>query len=260
MLLSLAGRTALVTGGSRGLGFATARRFREAGADVAIVARRTDVLDAAVRELKLAPGGEIIGVRCDVSAAHDIAAAYQTVMSRLGRIDILMNNAGASKTMPFLEIADEDWAADFDLKLFAAIRWTRLVWPQMKQRRWGRVLNVLNTGAKAPPPASAPTTVTRAAGLALTKVMAGEGAAHNILVNALMVGYIVSDQIVAAHLCAADPRPIADRIAALGEEIPLRRMGEADEFARVATFFASDAASYVTGSALNVDGGDCPIP
>ena len=100
-------------------------------------------------------------------------------------------------------ITDEIWREDFDQKLFAAIRLTRLVWPQMKERRWGRIINVLNIGAKAPRPGSAPTSVTRAAGMALTKVLAGEGAPHNVLVNALLVGLIEADQ----HVQRAPRRP-----------------------------------------------------
>jgi NAD(P)-dependent dehydrogenase (short-subunit alcohol dehydrogenase family) len=101
--------------------------------------------------------------------------------------------------MSFETVTDEMWQQDLDLKLFAAIRFSRLVWPGMKERKWGRIINVLNTAAKAPPPASTPTSVSRAAGMALTKVMAGEGGPHNILVNAMLVGLIVSDQWVQRH-------------------------------------------------------------
>src|SRR6202047_3826969 len=119
-------------------------------------------------------------------------------MNAFGKIDIVVNNAGTSRTAAFEEVTDEIWHQDFDEKLFAAIRLTRLAWPQMKERRWGRVINVLNIGAKAPRAASAPTSISRAAGMALTKVLAGEGAPFNILVNALLVGLIDSDQHVQA--------------------------------------------------------------
>ena len=117
----------------------------------------------------------------------------------LGGVDILVNNAGTARTMAFENITDEAWQEDLDLKLFAAIRFSRLVWPGMKARKWGRIINVLNTYAKAPAASSAPTSVSRAAGMALTKVMANEGGEHNILVNAMLVGLIMSDQWVQRH-------------------------------------------------------------
>jgi 3-oxoacyl-[acyl-carrier protein] reductase len=127
----------------------------------------------------------------------------------------------------------------------------------MKARRWGRVINTLNIGAKAPRPRSAPTSITRAAGLALTKVLAGEGAPHNVLVNALLVGFIEADQ----HVQAAKKANIAleDYVAARTKEIPLGRIGRAEEFANIACFLVSDAGSYITGTAINVDGGRSPV-
>jgi 3-oxoacyl-[acyl-carrier protein] reductase len=127
----------------------------------------------------------------------------------------------------------------------------------MEQQKWGRIINVLNIGAKAPRPASAPTSVTRAAGMALTKVLAGEGAPHGILVNALLVGFIESDQWV--QRAAKLKVPVADFLANMGREVPLGRVGTAQEFANVALFLASDAASYVTGTAINVDGDRSPV-
>ena len=109
---------------------------------------------------------------------------------------MLVNNAGSSHRAPFVSVTDAEWQADLDLKLFGAIRLCRLAFPGMTERKWGRIINVLNSGAKAPPPAGAPTAVTRAAGMALTKVLAGEGAPHNVLVNSLHVGKIESDQWV----------------------------------------------------------------
>jgi NAD(P)-dependent dehydrogenase (short-subunit alcohol dehydrogenase family) len=127
----------------------------------------------------------------------------------------------------------------------------------MKARRWGRVINTLNIGAKAPRPRSAPTSITRAAGLALTKVLAGEGAPHNVLVNALLVGFIEADQ----HVQSAKKANIAlqDYVAAREKEVPLGRIGRAEEFANIACFLASDAGSYITGTAINVDGGRSPV-
>lgn len=140
------------------------------------------------------------------------------------------------------------------LKLFGAIHLTRLVFPGMMERRWGRIVNVLNVGAKAPPAGGAPTAVSRADGMALTKVLAGEGAPHNLPVNALLVGRIVSDQITRRHAATDTNQRLEAYIAEAGEAIPMGRMGTAHEFANIATFLASDAGSYITGTAINVDG------
>ena len=257
MQISLEGKAAIVTGGSKGLGLAMATRFAASGADVAMLARGREALDEAKHALVAIARGRIAAIPCDVSDANEIGRGYGAVMQTFGRVDILVNNAGTSRTGPFEDITDAVWQDDFDLKLFAAIRLTRLVWPQMKDRRWGRVINVLNIGAKAPRPGSAPTAVTRAAGMALMKVLAGEGAPHNILVNAMLVGQIESDQW--RRRADAAGRPLQDFIAELGKDIPLGRFGRAEEFANMACFLASDAASYITGTAINVDGGRSPV-
>jgi len=257
MEIKLTGRKALITGGSKGLGLAIARTFAAAGADVAIMARRQGPLDEAVAEIGVPPGQKMLAVACDVRRAEDISMGFAKVTQAFGRVDILVNNAGTSNAHPFEAVSDAQWQEDIDLKLFAAIRLIRLAWPQMKERKWGRIINVLNIGAKAPRPASAPTSVTRAAGMALTKALAGEGAPHGILVNALLVGFIESDQWVqrAAKLGV----PLADFLAKMGKEIPLGRIGTAQEFANAACFLASDAASYITGTAINVDGNRSPV-
>jgi 3-oxoacyl-[acyl-carrier protein] reductase len=260
MQLSLAGRTALITGGSKGLGLAMARAFAQAGAAVAIAARGAEALEAARAALAAeAPGATVATVAADVGTAEGCARAFAGAEAALGRVDVLVNNAGTSQRGPFAEITDAVWQADLDLKLFAAIRLTRLSWPGMVERRWGRVINVLNTGAKAPPAGGAPTAVSRAAGMALTKVLAGEGAPHGILVNALLVGIIESDQWVRRH--AAEQRNITweEWKAEQGKLVPLGRLGRPEEFAGLALFLASDAGGYVTGTAINVDGGRSPV-
>ena len=129
----------------------------------------------------------------------------------------------------------------------------------MKAQRWGRVINVVNIGAKAPPVGTAPTTMSRAAGITMTKVMSLEFAPHNVLVNALCVGQIMSDQWVGYHQRDNPGMPFEDYVAMRGKPIPMGRIGQAEEFANVACFLASDAASYVTGVAINVDGGLSPV-
>jgi 3-oxoacyl-[acyl-carrier protein] reductase len=259
MDISLRGRTAMITGASKGLGLAMATRFAQSGADVALLARRPEVLGEAKAAVAAGAKGKVAVFPCDVSKAADLARAYAGVMEVFGKVDILVNNAGESKALPFATITDEVWQADLDLKLFAAIRTSRLVLEQMKSRRWGRIINVLNIGAKAPRAGGAPTAVSRAAGLALTKVLAGEYAPHNVLVNALLVGQIVSDQWVRRHQGQGANIPFDEFTAKQGANIPLGRMGTAEEFANIACFLASDAAGFITGTAINVDGGLSPV-
>jgi NAD(P)-dependent dehydrogenase (short-subunit alcohol dehydrogenase family) len=259
MEIKLDGRAAIITGGSKGLGLAMARRFSSSGADVAILARRPEALEEARADLLTTAKGKVIAISCDVSKADAIARAYDSAMKGLGRIDIVVNNAGTSRTGPFETVTDEIWQEDLDLKLFAAIRLTRLAWPQMRERNWGRVINVLNIGAKAPRANSAPTTISRAAGMALTKVLAGEGAPHNILVNAMLVGLIITEQVKKWHQQRAANITLEEHIANTGKPVPMGRMGTAEEFANLACFLASDQGGYITGTAINVDGGMSPV-
>ncbi len=258
MEVTMKDRVAVVTGGSKGIGLAVARRFAGSGSKVAILARGAQDLKTA-REQLAKDGLEVHDYVCDVAKAADISAAYDKIVKDFGSIDILVNNAGTSRAMPFETVTDQVWQEDLDLKLFAAIRFSRLVWPGMKARKWGRIINVLNVGAKAPAAASTPTSVSRAAGMALTKVMANEGAAHKILVNAMLVGLIVSNQWVKRHAERAPDTDFDAFTRDLAKGVPLGRMGTAEEFANLACFLASDQGSYITGTAINVDGGRSPV-
>ncbi len=259
MDVRLDGRTALVTGGSKGLGLAMATEFANSGADVVIVARREDVLKDAAAAIAKTAKTRIHPVTADVGTAAGVTHAYESAMAAFGKIDIVVNNAGKSQTAKFEEVTDEIWQDDLDLKLFAAIRMSRLAFPQMKTRKWGRIINVLNTGAKTPGAGSAPTTVSRAAGMALTKVLAGEGAPHNVLVNALLVGLIESDQWVRRHQAQGANVPYEEFLKGMGTKQAMGRMGTAQEFANIACFLASDAGGYINGTAINVDGGSSPV-
>lgn len=260
MEIRLDGRVALITGGSMGMGKAMAEKFAAAGAEVAIVARRPEPLTETARGI-IAAGGRCRAYPGDVSKAAEVARMFAAVCADMGRVDILVNNAGASQAHRFEDISDEIWQGDFDLKVFAAIRFSRLAFPGMKERRWGRIINVLNIGAKAPGPGTAPTTVMRAAGMALTKVLAGEGAPFNVLVNALMTGLIVSDQWRRRQQRVAPEQPFEEFLdaQAKSQRLPMGRFGTAEEFANLACFLASDAASYISGTAINVDGAKSPV-
>lgn len=253
------GRCALITGGSKGIGYAAAANFMRAGADVAIVARRADVLNEARETLAKEGAGKVVAIVADVSNADDCARVFTTAQKEMGRVDVLLNNVGIHAAHPFETITDAMWEADFALKLFSTIRLARVALPGMKARKWGRIVNVLNSSAKAPRAGSAPSSVTRAAGMALTKLLSNEGAAHNVLVNAVLVGLIQTDQWVRGHAAENKGRSFDDYLGDMAKRVPLGRIGTAEEFANMILFLASDAGSYVTGTAINVDGGMIPV-
>jgi 3-oxoacyl-[acyl-carrier protein] reductase len=252
MEMGLKGKVAAITGGTQGIGRAAAERFAAEGAHVAICARHADAVQQAAAEISKL-GAEALGVAADVSKPEDADRFVHAVIERFGRLDILVNNAGSSLARSFESVDDALWQQDIDLKLFGAIRCARLSIPQMKKQGGGRIINVTSIGGKQPGANSVPTTVTRAAGQALTKALSKELAPHNILVNTVCIGKIKSGQ----HERRYQQQGISaeEYYARVAKEIPLKRVGEAEEVANVIAFFASDAASYVTGTSLNLDGG-----
>lgn len=260
MDIRLDGRTALITGGSKGLGLATATQMAASGADVAIVARDAAALAQAVVQARAGARGDVEAFVCDVTDPDQIAQCCDEVRGRFGAVDILLNNAGSHMSGPFDSLSEEAWRADIDQKLMASVRFSREVFPQMKARGWGRILNTLNIYAKAPGAGSAPTSVTRAAQIALTKTLSNEGAARGVLVNGIVVGLVDSDQHHRAWVARGSKgtyEEFLQRVAERGQ-VPMGRVGRGEEFANVACFLASDAASYVTGCVINVDGGLSP--
>jgi NAD(P)-dependent dehydrogenase (short-subunit alcohol dehydrogenase family) len=258
--MRMTGRAALVTGGSKGIGLAIASNFARAGASVAIVARRQKELDEARAAILAAAGAtaKVVAISADIRTADECTRVFKAAEAAFGKVDVIVNNAGTSRAQAFETVTDADWQDDFDLKVFAAIRLCRLAFPGMKARKWGRIINILNIGAKVPRAASVPTSVSRAAGLALTKVLANEGAPHNVLVNGLHVGLIKSEQHEVRN-AKAGRNNMEEVYAEMGKNIPIGRVGDAEEFANMALFLASDAGSYVTGTTINVDGGLSPV-
>ena len=252
MELGLKGKVAVVTGGTEGIGRATALQLAREGARVAICARRQEPLDRTAAEIGKT-GADVLAVAADMSKAADIKRFMKAVVERFGGIDILVNNAGASARGKFLEIEDKTWSADIELKVFGAIRCTRLAVPHMKKRGGGRIVNITISGAKQPGAESYPTSVSRAAGLALTKALSKEYAPDNIRVNTVCIGKIKSGQHERRY--TREGKKAEDYYRETSKDIPLGRVGEAEEVADVITFLVSDAASYVTGTSVNLDGG-----
>ncbi|MGE0799257.1 MAG: SDR family NAD(P)-dependent oxidoreductase [Lautropia sp.] len=253
MELGLQGKVAMVTGASQGIGRATALRLAAEGAAVVICARGQPRLDAVAAEIRAA-GGTAHPIAADVSRPEDCQRLADAALAATGgRLDILVNNAGTSSVGEFSALTDERWQSDFDLKLFGAVRLIRLVLPALQRSAAGRIVNVTNIGAKQPAARSMPTTVARAAGLAMTKALSKELAPQGILVNAVCIGLVRAGQ----HETTAQKRgiPVEELYQTMAKTIPLGRVGRAEEVANVIAFLASDAASFVTGSSINLDGG-----
>jgi len=252
-MFDLNGRVAVVTGGNGGIGLGLARGLAGAGARVVIAARNAKKSAAAVAELDSLGAAGALALEADVRDEKSVAALFDAVAARCGRLDILVNNAGTSATGEFAAASDAVWQADFDLKLFAAIRLARLAIPHMKRQGGGRIVNLTNIGAKQPRARSMPTTVTRAAGLAFTKALSKELAPDNILVNTVCIGLVRAGQHEAR--AARQGVDLEQLYAAMGKDIPLGRVGRAEEVANVIAFLASEAASFVSGTSVNLDGG-----
>lgn len=255
MDLELTGKVALITGGSEGIGKASAAEFVREGARVAICARRKDVLEAAAAEIRAAQGGEVLAIPADVSTREGCEAFVQQAFSHFGRIDILLNNAGRSAGGHFEALTDEDWLPDIDLKLMAAVRCSKAAIPAMRAVGGGRIINITHVGGKAPGAGSMPSSVTRAAGIALTKAMSRDLAKDNILVNTICVGLIKSGQIERAARARFPGDALDEAYAKMGANIPLARVGESREVAAMVAFLASAPGGYITGASINIDGG-----
>ena len=252
MELGLRGKVVAVTGGTEGIGRATVMRFVQEGAKVAFCARRERLLAAYAGELRQA-GGDVFTVVADISKPGDAECFIEDAARHYGRLDAVVNNAGQTGQAPFEAVDDAAWQHDLDIKLFAHIRTARAAVPHMRKQGGGRIVNLSMVGAKTPSAGTFPTTISRAAGLALVKALSKELAPHRILVNAVAVGKIKSKQ--QERRAAAMKMTVEEHYAQTGKTVPLGRMGEAEEVANVIAFLASDAASYVTGTCVHVDGG-----
>ena len=248
--LGLSGKVAVITGASEGLGRATAERFARCGAKVAMCARRQAVLASAAEQIQQMTGADIFAMPCAVTQPAEVEAFVTATVARWGGVDILVNNAGTSAAAAFVDVTDAQWQADLDLKLMAAVRFCRLTIPHMQRRGGGRIVNVTTIGGKAPAARSLPTSVTRAAGINLTKSLATEYAVDKILVNTICLGVAKSAQWERRK----GPEAEAHR-SQVEKRIPLGRFGEAEEFADLVAFLCSDRAAYITGTAINFDGG-----
>jgi len=253
--LSLEGRRALVTGGSKGLGAAIARELVSEGVRVAICSRSEDEVLAAAEELR-SSGGVVYAQAADVTDTGQVRDFVARSAEELGGIDFLVNNAGGAHPGTFQTLTDENWAADLDVKVFSLIRCSREVLPHMRAAGGGRIVNIGSVYSRYPDPTFFATSVNRAACNSFTKTLALEVAKDNILVNGVNIGFVTTPQWDNIHRRRAPELPrkeFLDTIAA--QEVPLGRFGTPDEVSGLVTFLLSERASYITGASIDIAGG-----
>ncbi len=245
MDLQLAGKTALVTGASRGIGRAIALGLAREGVKIAIAARRVNLLEELAREIVTERGAEPLVIEADLYRENSAEKLAQAAQSGLGRIDILINAAGGSRPYPF-EATKEQWAEGILVNFIRLRELSHAVIPGMITQRWGRIINI--TGTSEPRGLNAANSA-KAAVHAWAKGLSREMAKHGITINSIQPGRIMSEQIVRFHPTAEDRRKFAE------ENIPMGRFGEPEEIANLAVFLASPRAGYITGTVTPVDGG-----
>jgi NAD(P)-dependent dehydrogenase (short-subunit alcohol dehydrogenase family) len=246
-LFNLAGRVALVTGGSKGLGKAMARALAEAGADVVISSRHENELQAALKDILEGTGRKGRYVVADVRQRDDVRRLARTALEQMGRVDILVNNAGTNRPQAIDAISDADWDDVLEINLSSVMALTRALVPQMKERCWGRIIHIASIMATVSKEGRNTYSATKSALLGLTHASALDLGPFGITVNCISPGPFLTD-LPAAVLSEAEKKAFAERTA-------LGRWGDPKELMGPVLLLASDAGSYVTGTALVVDGG-----
>lgn len=256
MDLGLRGRVALVAAGSKGLGRAVALELAAEGADVAICARGQAALDDAAAAIR-ACGVRVHTVTADVSEPGAAERVSAEARRALGHVDIVVTNSGGPRSGKFETLTVEDWDAATRTLLTSAVEFARAVLPGMRERRWGRIINITSIAAKQPVDNLMLSNSLRSAVIAFAKTLSNEVAADGITVNNLLPGYTRTDRVVdLADQMARSSGTTPDSVTGRWEsEIPMRRLGEPAEFAALAAFLASQRASYITGQSIAVDGG-----
>ena len=245
----LAGKVAIVTGGTRGIGLAIARSLAEDGASVVVSGRDAARLDAAVKELESLGAsalGPVLGLIADAAKREDADRLVEATRERFGRIDVLVNNAGITRDQLLVRMKDDDWDQVLDTNLRGVFLMTRAVGKVMMRQKGGRIINIASAAGAMGNPGQVNYSAAKAGVIGLTKASGRELAHWNILVNAVAPGLIETD------MAAAIP---AEAREAMLQQVPLKRIGQGREVAEVVRFLAGDGASYITGQTIHVNGG-----
>jgi NAD(P)-dependent dehydrogenase (short-subunit alcohol dehydrogenase family) len=257
MDLGLAGRRAIVTGGSKGLGRAIAADLVAEGAAVAICSRNAAELEAAAEEIReQSTAGQVTTAVCDVTVADQVTEFVESAAAAMGGIDILVNNAGGARPGQFGTLTDDDWHADIEVKLFSQIRFIRAALPHLRRSQAARVININALYARYPDPVFLASSVNRASCLSLSKALSIELGQEGILVNSVNIGLVLTPQWENIHRLRAPDTPAEDFFGQFAAaEVPLGRFGRPEEVAGLVAFLASDRASYIAGASIDVGGG-----
>lgn len=257
MDLGLKEKVALVAAASRGLGRAVAEELAAEGAALILCARTEATLKQTCESIERATGVAVLGVAGDISKAEDVARITSAGLERFGRIDVLVTNSGGPPPGSFDGLAQSDWDAATRLLLGSVLELTRAVLPGMKERRWGRILNVTSIAVKQPIDNLILSNSLRAAVTGFARTLGNEVASFGITVNNLMPGYTRTERVeeLARSLAAREGLSEGEVRARWEAQIPMGRLGEPREFAALAAFLASERASYITGTSITVDGG-----
>jgi 3-oxoacyl-[acyl-carrier protein] reductase len=257
MDLGIEGKVAFVAAASKGLGRAVAEELARERASLVLCARNAKNLKLAAKEIAETYGVSVLPVAADVSNAEDIARAVQSGNEKFGRIDILVTNAGGPPAGQFESLSREMWESATRLTLNSVLELTRAVLPGMKERRWGRILNITSITVKQPVDNLMLSNSLRAAVTGFARTLANEVATDGITVNNILPGYTRTERMeeLARAASARESISEAEARAKWEAEIPMKRLGEPREFAALAAFLVSERASYITGTSIPVDGG-----
>jgi len=257
MELGLKGKVALVAGGSQGLGKAVAMEMSREGARVAVCALDDPELPKAVEEIRLATGGEIIGIPADLSSAEEAKGFVRKGIEYYGTVDILVNNAGGPPDRTFLEVDDDQWSLGIRLNLMSTIIMSREVVPIMKEKRWGRIINMTSISVKQPIDGLILSNTVRSGVIGFAKTLSNELAPYNVTVNNVCPGYTMTERVRKLAIAVAAKRGVSPEAVIKSWEalIPMGRLGTPEEFADLVTFLASERSGFITGASIQIDGG-----
>ena len=257
MDLGIAGRVALVAASSRGLGRAVAEELATEGAHLVMCARGEDALADASRAADAAGAGDVLSLVADLADEEAVRDVARSALERFGRVDILVNNAGGPPSGPFESHSLEAWRDAVKLNLESALELTRAVLPGMRERGWGRIVNITSVAVKEPVDGLILSNSVRAAVTGWARTLANEVAADGVTVNNALPGYTETDRLLElAAAISAQKGITTDEVRATWEaSIPMGRLGQPREFAALVAFLASERASYITGRSITVDGG-----